>query len=220
MAPSSVDSASLCSDIPNSAPPSPSTALSSPARSSPPPQHPPPAESTGLDDIFGSSPPPTAGLSAEPLHTASSSHCEPSDLPSLRRQHVTAGYRDGISAAKHEHVQRGFDAGFPVGAQLGMRVGVVLGVLEGLVRCSPSASSSAPGKRSESGTTAAPSVDILQLYDLAKSELAVQKVFGGVAEIDSEVKPEQDSCLKLEKAGEEVVSKWEETVMRLLGNRS
>ena len=84
-----------------------------------------------LDDIFGSSPPPSSGINP-PLPTETPA--EPSDLPSLRRQHVTAGYRDGISVSKGEHVQNGFDAGFPVGGQLGMRAGTVLGILEGVLR--------------------------------------------------------------------------------------
>lgn len=84
-----------------------------------------------LDDIFGSSPPRTAPETATTLNPQES---ELSDLPSLRRQHVTAGYRDGVTSSKNEHLQRGFDAGFPVGAQLGMRAGTVLGILEGIVR--------------------------------------------------------------------------------------
>ncbi|PYH47831.1 Yae1 family protein [Aspergillus saccharolyticus JOP 1030-1] len=83
--------------------------------------------STSLDEIFGSSPPHQPAPHPQPHH-------EPSDLPSLRRQHVTAGYRDGLAASKSTQVQAGFDAGFPVGAQLGMRVGTVLGVLEGAIR--------------------------------------------------------------------------------------
>ena len=85
-----------------------------------------------LDDIFGSSPPASNGA-LDQNHPADVS-AEPSDLPSLRRQHVTAGYRDGISTSKGQYVQDGFDAGFPVGAQLGMRAGTVLGVLEGVLR--------------------------------------------------------------------------------------
>lgn len=95
-----------------------------------------PQNTDTLDDIFGSSPSPSA--SPRPTHTAppppTAPPPEPSDLPSLRRQHVTTGYREGISASKGTHIQDGFDAGFPVGAQLGMRAGTVLGILEGLVR--------------------------------------------------------------------------------------
>lgn len=89
--------------------------------------------STTLDDIFGSSPPPDS-LESQPEVRPPNPTNEPSDLPSLRRQHVTTGYREGISTSKGSHVQSGFDAGLPLGAQLGMRAGTVLGILEGLVR--------------------------------------------------------------------------------------
>ncbi|OJJ99959.1 hypothetical protein ASPACDRAFT_60772 [Aspergillus aculeatus ATCC 16872] len=86
-----------------------------------------------LDDIFGSSPPHDAPDHNHHHHTPAPAN-EPSDLPSLRRQHVTAGYRDGLAASKSTQVQSGFDAGFPIGAQLGMRVGTILGILEGAIR--------------------------------------------------------------------------------------
>lgn len=59
---------------------------------------------------------------------------EPSDLPLLRRTHLTTGYRAGLSAGKEnpETAQRGFDAGYGIGATLGARVGWVLGALGAL----------------------------------------------------------------------------------------
>jgi hypothetical protein len=101
------------------------------------------AADNSLDDIFGSSPPRNERELRAPQHAANTttasasapgSTTEPSDLPSLRRQHVTAGYRDGVSMAKGQYVQDGFDAGFPVGAQMGMRAGTILGIMEGLLR--------------------------------------------------------------------------------------
>ncbi|KIW35099.1 uncharacterized protein PV07_01817 [Cladophialophora immunda] len=56
-----------------------------------------------------------------------------SDVPSLRRQHMTDGYREGLSVGKARVMQRGFDAGYPLGVEVGLRVGQVLGVLEGVV---------------------------------------------------------------------------------------
>ncbi|KIY01413.1 uncharacterized protein Z520_02965 [Fonsecaea multimorphosa CBS 102226] len=56
-----------------------------------------------------------------------------SDVPSLRRQHMTDGYREGLSVGKARVMQRGFDAGYPLGVEVGLRVGTVLGVLEGVV---------------------------------------------------------------------------------------
>ncbi|EEP83016.1 predicted protein [Uncinocarpus reesii 1704] len=208
MPPSSIDT-TVSGDIHHSAPPSPSTAMSSPTHSAPPPEY----QTTSLDDVFGSSPTYTTGFPADSSHGASFSVAEPSDLPSLRRQHVTAGYRDGVSAAKHEHVQRGFDAGFPVGGRLGMRVGVVLGVLEGLINCSNRETAITNG---DGGS----STDIRSLYDLARAELDVQKVFGSLINTDDESEQRQDPCVALEKAGEETVSKWEETVMKLIPNQS
>lgn len=74
--------------------------------------------------------PSNAPLSAHPSQPPLSSH--PSDIPRLHATHATAGYRNGISAAKSASLQPGFDEGYSLGAVLGLRVGYVLGVLEGL----------------------------------------------------------------------------------------
>lgn len=119
-----------------------------------------PTINNSLDDIFGSSPPPEPHASAGAVkpdpnaNSNSNPSVEPSELPFLRRQHVTAGYREGISASKGEHVQDGFDAGFPVGAQLGMRAGTVLGILEGVMRGYESRGASAVVKKLPSRTGA------------------------------------------------------------------
>ncbi|KAL4897547.1 hypothetical protein BDV59DRAFT_46103 [Aspergillus ambiguus] len=179
-----------------------------------------------LDDIFGSSPP--HEQSRPILPPAPSNPAEPSELPSLRRQHVTAGYRDGISASKGEHVQAGFDAGFPVGAQLGMRAGTILGILEGILRGYESRASSAvvkkpaPRGRGAAPTTGGPTKDdseaetearkvkraeILRLYQQATKELDVQAVFAGLDGTGGE-KPE----VQLGRKGEMAVSAWEKRV--------
>ena len=54
-----------------------------------------------------------------------------SDLPSIRRQHMTSGYREGLSVGKAQVIQSGFDAGYPIGVEIALRAGKVLGVLEG-----------------------------------------------------------------------------------------
>ncbi|PWY68494.1 hypothetical protein BO94DRAFT_300678 [Aspergillus sclerotioniger CBS 115572] len=177
-----------------------------------------------LDDIFGSSPPAPSHHHPNP----NASHpTEPSDLPSLRRQHVTAGYRDGIEASKSTHVQSGFDAGFPVGAQLGMRAGTILGILEGVLRGYDSQSvikKQLPGRKPPTTTTstdtngavgideaekrAAKRAHILALYQQAITELDVRKVFEGISEgelTSSEEKVEG----RLGRQGEGVVGKWE-----------
>ncbi len=110
---------------------SPSTSLSAlsattTATSSSPHQ---PAENLDSDDdFFGSSSPGTF---------TNLSHAHPnlqSDIPQLRRTHVTNGYREGLSAAKETSLQTGFDVGFPIGAAAGMKAGWIIGVLQGLER--------------------------------------------------------------------------------------
>lgn len=197
-----------------------------------------------LDDIFGSSPDDhdyeySLGRNQNhdilPSTQPTASAAEPSDLPSLRRQHVTAGYRDGIATSKSEHVQRGFDAGYPVGAQFGLRVGTILGILEGLVGGLESTSSKAgPVKKRSVGNKQAEDADegagkeqrekierLKELYKHALEGLDVEALFGrlkaedtdgadkGTAEDFTEgSKPEN----RLREKAEPVVAKWEKLV--------
>ncbi|RAH42364.1 Yae1 family protein [Aspergillus brunneoviolaceus CBS 621.78] len=190
-----------------------------------------------LDDIFGSSPP-----HDDPDHNHTPAPAtEPSDLPSLRRQHVTAGYRDGLAAAKSTQVQSGFDAGFPVGAQLGMRVGTILGILEGAIRgleeparkgvrkagegggATPTATASATTTATATATAEETPrerkrAELLGLYRRAVRELDIRKVFGGV--VSAEDLPGQAGTgkqtelpeTKLARKAEEVISAWERRV--------
>lgn len=90
-----------------------------------------PASNNHFDDIFASSPgtsPTLRASESDPIPPA-----RVSDIPALRRAHVTSGYRDGIAASKSQYVQEGFDEGFALGAVVGVKVGWILGVLEGLV---------------------------------------------------------------------------------------
>ncbi|KAJ9641338.1 Essential protein Yae1, N terminal [Coniosporium tulheliwenetii] len=84
-----------------------------------------------FDDIFGSSPEASPTLHA--FESVPTPQAQVSDIPALRRAHVTSGYRDGIAASKSQCVQEGFDEGFALGAVIGSKVGWILGVLEGLV---------------------------------------------------------------------------------------
>ncbi|RHZ50192.1 Yae1 family protein [Aspergillus thermomutatus] len=186
-------------------------------------------QANSLDDIFGSSPPhENDTIPQRPSRQAP----EPSDLPSLRRQHVTAGYRDGVSAAKGEHVQHGFDAGFPIGAQLGMRAGTVIGIIEGLLRGFESRAASRAVKKplqrrdgpsTEQGTEAdeaarqAKREQLLRLYQKAVKELDVRSVFAG---LDGTFVSEEGSTRKnegqekpevvLRRKGDAVISQWED----------
>ncbi|KKZ60696.1 hypothetical protein EMCG_04623 [[Emmonsia] crescens] len=213
-----------------STPPSPTTTITTTA-SSPTHQQLQQPSTASLDDIFGASPPLQRPLD----HNVGQYHepdREPSDLPLLRRQHVTAGYRDGISIAKGEHVQRGFDGGFPVGAELGLRVGIVLGVLEGLVSGAATAAArrrgGGNGDLKGSVTRQGGGEDMVALFETAKKELSVQNVFGAVA-ADVGVEAEQkgnggqewvDPCVRLAKAGDDVVARWERRVGELLAGPS
>jgi hypothetical protein len=191
-----------------------------------------------LDDIFGSSPPGPDGAvlqestttqpTTDTAHTAAAATVELSDLPSLRRQHVTAGYRDGVSFSKSQHVQRGFDAGFPVGAQFGLRVGTVLGILEGVLKgLDTTRSSSGPvKKRAATETKVAESEaekeareknieKVRQLYQMAARELSVGSVFGtvtGVVEGGDEEQEQEKPERQLARKADAIVSKWEKTV--------
>ncbi|EKV21156.1 hypothetical protein PDIP_09820 [Penicillium digitatum Pd1] len=197
----------------------------------------PAVDNNSLDDIFGSSPPHEDILNAPlPSTTNPMNPAEPSDLPSLRRQHVTAGYRDGTSASKGAHVQEGFDGGFPVGAQLGMRAGTVLGIMEGLLRGFEERSgpgvvkkpvvraglSAATSTRTDgSGNTEVAELrrqkreQLRTLYETAVQELDVQAVFasadGGAAEVAprAEDGEEERAEIQLGRKGDIVVGRWE-----------
>ncbi|CAG8016126.1 unnamed protein product [Penicillium nalgiovense] len=208
-----------------SAPSSPATTMST--------QENPAVDNNSLDDIFGSSPPQNTLNAPLPPTTATPQPTEPSDLPSLRRQHVTAGYRDGTSASKGAHVQEGFDGGFPVGAQLGMRAGTVLGIMEGLLRGFEERSGPGVVKKPvraqsavSTGTDNSTEISELRrqkreqlrvLYEAALKELDVQAVFagaGGAPEIAprAEDGEEERAEVQLGRKGDVVIAKWEERV--------
>ncbi|ODM18535.1 Uncharacterized protein yae1 [Aspergillus cristatus] len=197
-------------------------------------QPPPPPAADTLDDIFGSSPPPSSSFERDhvpaPEAAVPAAAAEPSDLPSLRRQHVTTGYRDGISLSKGEHVQDGFDAGFPVGAQLGMRAGTVLGILEGVLRGYESKAGGGAVKKLPSTSRGGKSTDraqgqgqgkeseieilrreqrekLLKIYQRALKELEVQAVFNGLEDMGE--KEQEKPETQLGRKGDGVVSSWE-----------
>ncbi|EXJ92508.1 hypothetical protein A1O3_01060 [Capronia epimyces CBS 606.96] len=74
-----------------------------------------------------------------------------SDIPSLRRQHMTDGYREGLGVGKARVMQAGFDAGYPFGVEIGMRVGQILGVLEGVVSAATATSTTSTTTSTNSG---------------------------------------------------------------------
>ncbi|EFR02838.1 hypothetical protein MGYG_05838 [Nannizzia gypsea CBS 118893] len=224
---SSVDTASSADEHPLPSPLSQSTSISSPDEA----DRLTSMAATQLDDVFGSSPPQAAAASSGVAGVAEEdgelsrgrSLAEPSDLPSLRRQHVTAGYRDGVAAAKGEHVQRGFDKGYPVGAELGIRAGVVLGVLEGLVKAL-SGGEEAPEKGKRKARVTA-------LYEGAKRELVLGRIFSleqqetvkekkraqqGGGDEKNEEDEDGDPCVRLGQAGDTAVTQRKQTVLRAI----
>lgn len=108
-------------------------------------------------------------------------HGEVSDVPRLRRAHATAGYRDGIAAAKGASAQAGFDEGFGLGAELGLRAGRVLGVLEGLARALAAGGGGGAeggGERPGRTTREEAGEEARRLLGAARSELARPALLG------------------------------------------
>ncbi|KAL1968122.1 hypothetical protein VTN77DRAFT_2253 [Rasamsonia byssochlamydoides] len=223
-------SSSTHSVVAGSTPPSPTTMTSTKTDMENGPEQATPVTDNLLDDIFGSSPPGDGAVFQENiaelgLQPDAATTVEPSDLPSLRRQHVTAGYRDGVSFSKSQHVQRGFDAGFPVGAQFGLRVGTVLGILEGVLKGLETRPFSGPVKKrnvSEAKGVVESEVErearekkiekVRQLYRTAVKELSVESVFGNVAAREGGSEEEEKPEIQLARKAEAVVSKWEKKV--------
>ncbi|KAL8370550.1 hypothetical protein RB595_000768 [Gaeumannomyces hyphopodioides] len=132
----------------------------------PQPQPPPPhaASPDPLGDVFGGGDDERDEL---PVDQQLQSH--PSDMRRLQAEHSTAGYRDGVTAAKAASVQAGFDEGFGLGAALGLRAGELLGVLEGLA-----AATSSPGAGGDNSHAAR----LSGLLDAARDELSPRAIFG------------------------------------------
>ncbi|TFA99090.1 Uncharacterized protein CCMA1212_009243 [Trichoderma ghanense] len=129
-----------------------------------------------LDDVFG--PETEVGLGSgddvaavvsalggpeNPLH--------PSDMRRLETEHTTAGYREGISAAKERTIQAGFDEGFSLGAAIGLAAGQLLGILEGIEDALKTTPRDRVGDENEGSKTAA------KLLAEAREELSVPKIF-------------------------------------------
>jgi hypothetical protein len=123
------------------------------------------------DDIFGSAPSSPNLIARDGTAAESDIHLgsEHSDIPRLRRIHVTNGYREGLAASKESHVQAGFDEGFSLGGEIGTVIGWCLGVLEGIL-----AALARSGREAE--LAAAEQVE--RMLRQAKEDLRVEKVLG------------------------------------------
>ncbi|KAK7917190.1 ABC1 domain containing protein [Apiospora marii] len=120
-----------------------------------------------LDDVFGSDtePPHEEVAGAEPRET------HPSDMRRLQTEHSTAGYRDGITAAKAQSIQVGFDEGFSLGGTIGLKAGQLLGYLEGIAGALRASSNGSTGDEPNHEPASA-------LLARAQTELAAETVFG------------------------------------------
>ncbi len=123
-------------------------------------------DENNLDDIWGSAP--SSSTSETFPNNANHIRNEPSDVPRLRSEHSTAGYRDGLSAAKNTTIQEGFDEGYSLGAVMGLEVGKLLGSLEGIYNAVQRIGFSYDSEKK--GTTT--------LLDTARRELRTEEVFG------------------------------------------
>lgn len=82
-----------------------------------------------------------------------------SDLPTVKRQHMTDGYREGLSIGKAKVMQKGFDEGYPIGVSIALRAGKVLGCIEGILTAGD-----VPSDQKES---------VQRLFERAKRDLAL-----------------------------------------------
>ncbi|KAK3362540.1 hypothetical protein B0T25DRAFT_445596 [Lasiosphaeria hispida] len=137
-----------------------------------------------LDDVWGDDTVEQVATSDPvPAPARTHTHMHPSDVPRLQQEHTTAGYRDGITAAKASSVQAGFDEGFGLGATIGARAGQLLGVLEGLgaavalqrLRAEPRTRTEQQRQPPHAGDE---SERVQALLTEARRELSVQSVFG------------------------------------------
>ena len=117
-----------------------------------------------LDDVFGSGPPSPSSRDHVPAETGGNNGPHPSDIHRLQAEHSTAGYRDGITAAKAQSIQAGFDEGFSLGATIGLKAGQLLGILEGIA-----------GALKAGGDDAAPKADKLLLA--ARNDLNTKSIY-------------------------------------------
>src|SRR4051794_11697639 len=151
------------------------------------------------DDVFESTD--THNHITDGIHAPAAREEMLSDLPAVQRQHMTAGYREGLSDSKAKSMQGGFDQGYPIGCVLGIRVGRILGVLEGFV---------AAFTKDPAGTPE----ELLRVYRSARKELAIGQLLDGLedevlASLDFEIK---DLPLK----SRETLQKWEQLVTQMM----
>ncbi|KAM0513818.1 hypothetical protein ACHAPE_007419 [Trichoderma viride] len=136
---------------------------------------------SSLEDVFGSesdSFPASGNGNAAAVVTSldrPGSPRHPSDMRRLETEHATAGYREGISTAKEQTAQAGFDEGFGLGATIGLAAGQLLGMLEGIDDALKGRLGGQAGSQDEQGTSSAAATS--ELLAEARQDLSVLKIF-------------------------------------------
>ncbi|KAF4842407.1 hypotheticall protein [Colletotrichum siamense] len=121
------------------------------------------AQQDPFDDVWGSAP---GSPTVVALDAPAGAH--PSDMPRLQAEHTTAGYREGVTAAKATSIQAGFDEGFSLGAEIGSLAGQLLGLLEGIAHALDDGGH---------GGDEAIAKDARRALDEAKAELKTDSIF-------------------------------------------
>ncbi|KAK5035370.1 Essential protein Yae1, N terminal [Exophiala sideris] len=155
-----------------------------------------------------------------------------SDVPSVRRQHMTDGYREGLSVGKASVMQAGFDAGYPFGVEAGLRVGTVLGVLEGVIAgvrkniTTTTVTANGGGDAVADVAFAKDGAFLKDLYDRASRELSISELMKGMDDekIDRMGQPhsqgQETGAQGLPREIEEVLVRWEEVVLGCVGSKT
>ncbi|KAK5998832.1 Protein yae1 [Cladobotryum mycophilum] len=133
-----------------------------------------------FDDVFGSS---GEAVEAEASldrpgshnhHSTTDTAAHPSDIHRLQTEHTTAGYREGITAAKESTVQAGFDEGFSLGATIGLAAGQLLGTLQGIEEALKNVKNQHHPDDSSGSNAADPANNLLAE---AREELSITRIF-------------------------------------------
>lgn len=180
-----------------------------------------------LDDIFGSEPssPHAEGPATGDVPEFSSRQNEPSDIPRLRSEHSTAGYRDGLGVSKSKYIQEGFDEGYSLGAVIGLRIGAVVGILEGIYAAlvvAPRSPAVTTDADSAFGTVHGTETEVARLKTLvkkAKKDLKTEEVFGrewwgenGIWKFDVAGEDEGEVTFNDVADAHPLIKRWEELV--------
>ena len=116
-----------------------------------------------------------------------------SDLPTVKRQHMTDGYREGLSIGKAKIMQNGFDAGYPIGMAIALRAGRILGCVEGIM---------ASKDLDEDAKVAA-----RRLLEKAKQELAIGTLLKDISDQDTMQMTSVNASI------DTILSRWEQDVL-------